>query len=125
MVKISMRGPRGKAHRRRQRQRIGRLHDRVLSTRTLNRYLAACKRVFRFCGRAGVVAAATPAEADRLLCQYIEAAWQEGDSKGWADDAISGLAHFAPAARAALWGATANESLGKVRTARPCATLAS
>ena len=39
------------------------------------------------------------------LCDYIENLWQEGDTKAWAADAISGMMHFVPQLRGQLRGA--------------------
>ena len=37
-----------------------------------------------------------------LICRYIEDVWQEGEPRGWAGDAISGLGHFLPHVRKRL-----------------------
>ena len=41
---------------------------------------------------------------DLVLCDYIEQIWQEGDPKGWAQNAVSGLGHFMPGLRLQLHG---------------------
>ena len=38
------------------------------------------------------------------MCEYIEKVWEEGDSRNWATDAVSGLMHFIPSLRGQLRG---------------------
>ena len=55
---------------------------------------------------------------DMKLCDYIENLWQEGDTKAWAADAISGMMHFVPQLRGQLRGAgRLMKPWGKIRVA--------
>ena len=81
---------------------IGHLSTHVVSACTLNRYKIACQKFFAFVAEFNAAWPSSPEEFDLLICRYIEHVWQEGEPRGWAGDAISGLGHFVPHVRKKL-----------------------
>jgi len=81
---------------------IGHLSTHVISASTQARYKVACQKCFAFVAEFDAPWPRTPEEFDLLICRYIEHVWQEGEPRGWAGDAISGLGHFVPHVRKRL-----------------------
>ena len=93
-----------RAIRRTHHKRIGPLRDQVIAKKTLTMYKGACIAFFKF-ARTKPEPTVTPEAVDEALCQFIEAAWEEGDPKALPTNARSGLMHFLPRLRGKLHGA--------------------
>ena len=76
----------------------------MVSKKTLTMYKRACRAFFHFRETANTRPAVSPEALDEILCQFIEAAWEEGDPKSVGDNARSGLMHFLPRLRGKLHG---------------------
>jgi len=74
---------------------LGPLRNLLISTRTANRYDAALTR-FRQWLTANRLDPLTFADLDECLCDFVEELWLEGEPKGYAADALSGLQHQSP-----------------------------
>ena len=94
----------GTAWRRRCRERIGRLRDRVISPRTLDSYKRAAKRYLEFCLHSLGRFPRSTREVDRYMSGYVEHVWEEGDPTSWAQTVVSAMTHFEPELRQELHG---------------------
>jgi hypothetical protein len=76
------------------RQDAGKLRDNRVNAKTLQRYTAACIMFqwWLFGNRSDY--ASTWDELDVQLCAFLESLWEDGESKGIANDVLSGTQHF-------------------------------
>ena len=93
-----------RARNRRKQGRHGTLVERCVSKRTLINYRGAVSKFLGHCMPVNGNFPKSAAEVDLQLCQYIEQVWQEGDPKGWAMSALSGIIHFIPSLGPCLFG---------------------
>ena len=80
--------------RKRERRELGSLSSLVVAPRTLEWYFHA---VWLFLEFLQMHASSYPSSfltLDGRLCEYIEHLWQNGDSKAFASDCLSGLGHY-------------------------------
>ena len=93
-----------KAQRAASRQPVGKLSDRLLSAQAQKRYDSACGTFFSW---VRATQRTLPSEVhifDSLVMEYIDAAWEEGESKGHVGDLLSGLSYFVPGLKRQLNG---------------------
>jgi hypothetical protein len=83
-----------KAARAAQRQQAGALRDNRVCEGTLRRYHRAVHLFVLWISMMGFQPAPDYEQLDNQLCLYLEALWQEGESKGLANDVLSGAQHF-------------------------------
>jgi hypothetical protein len=76
------------------RQDAGRLRDNRVNGKTLQRYTAACMMFQWWLFGNGTEYAAGWDELDLQLCSFLESLWEDGESKGIANDVLSGTQHF-------------------------------
>ena len=81
MVKNHQRGALGKARRKRLRATIGHFRDRLIAPRTVVKYRASSAAFLSFCSFAGYPKPLTAAEMDLRFCEFVQHAWEEGDSR--------------------------------------------
>ena len=72
---------------------------------TLARYTSCVQRFGLWLKQNGAKAPPTAAVADKALENFIEALWECGDPRGYAEDAVSGILFFTPSLRGKLPGA--------------------
>ena len=80
--------------RRSERANFGRLSDRRVNDRTRNRYYSAVDGFMQWLRLWQLGHAATWEELEWQLMEYLETLWQEGESKGLANDTLSGVSLF-------------------------------
>ena len=93
-----------KAQRAASRQPVGKLSDRLLSAQARKRYDSACGTFFSW---VRATQRSLPSEVhifESLVMEYIDAAWEEGESKGHVGDLLSGLSYFVPGLKRQLNG---------------------
>ena len=88
------------AEERRQARRIlGSLQDGLIQERTRKRYFAAVEHFANFLTSNSLKHATTLDGLDSLVSLFINDLWESGESKGIANDVISGLGHYLPAVK--------------------------
>ena len=102
MAESHQHGALGTARRKRLRATFGLLRDCSISPWTFARYRASTAAFFNFCSIAGYPKPHTATEMDLRLCEFVEHAWEEGDSRNIPADARLGLMHFIDASRGHL-----------------------
>ena len=80
------------------------LSDRLIAPQNLARYRASTVAFFNFGSIAGYSKPDTTTEMDLRLCEFVERAWEECDSRNIPADARLGLMHFIDALRGHLPG---------------------
>ena len=83
-----------KQQRRLLRARVGSLRDNRVNAKTLMRYRDATHRFLSWLEWMGLERPVDWEEMEKVLCDYLEAIWSEGESKGMANDTLSGAQHF-------------------------------
>ena len=91
--------------RREARRTLGALRTHLVSATTAWRYHTAVNRFLRYWEATGQVWPASLPNLDRALQEFIEALWQQGDSRTYATDALSGIGHYLSPARGNIGGA--------------------
>lgn len=76
------------------RARLGSLSDNRVSPKTLQRYKAATTKFLGWLDWEERVRPADWEEMESTLREYLECLWCEGESKGVANDTLSGIQHF-------------------------------
>ena len=104
MAKNHQRGALGKARRKRLRATIGLLRDSLIARWTFVKYRASTSAFYSLCSNAGCSKPHTASEVDLRHCEFVQHAWEEGDSRSIPADARSGLMHFIDALRGQLHG---------------------
>ena len=97
-------GALGKVCKKRLRATIGLLRDRLIAPRTLTKHRTSTAGFFNFCSMAGYPKTHTATEMDLRLCEFVQHAWEEGDSCDTPADARSDLMHFIDAPLGHLHG---------------------
>ena len=79
--------------RQRARQSLGPLRQLLISTRMLSRYQKAVHLFHRYCNilEGGIYSSEN--DVDAQLCRFLDAAWNEGEPRSLAADAICGVQH--------------------------------
>ena len=75
-----------------------------MAKRTLLRYTRACRDFLQFCLDTVGSFPRSAGDTDTVLGRYFERLWQDGEPRGWAENARSALMHFLPALRRQLHG---------------------
>jgi len=88
-----------------QRSQLGKLSERVVAPTTLKRYSLALAFFFDTLRAHGMLLVNNAAEFDQQVCEVIDIAWQEGESRGLIGDLLSGLVAKVGALRHRLHGA--------------------
>ena len=91
--------------RKKERRELGTLMSLVVAPRTLDRYFQAVSLFLEFLQLHAYPYPSTFLSLDGLLCEYIEYLWQNGDSKAFPSDCLSGLGHHIPQCKKHLAGA--------------------
>ena len=94
-----------RGQRRQTRQLLGSLQDGLIHERTRKRYFAAVEHFTNFLAWTNLKHATTLDGLDALVSLFITDLWNNGESKGIANDIISGLGHYLPAAKKSVVGA--------------------
>ena len=89
------------------RQLLGPLHLSRVERATLERYKLGCHRFFVFLRQHEFSMPSSARSLDRLLCEFIEELWQQGDPRSWVSQCLSGISFFLPHLRHSLAGAHA------------------
>ena len=97
-------GLRGKAQRKQERKRLGRLSDIVISALARKRYEVAIAVFFAWLAMEGIRLASQVPAFDLQVCEFIDMCWEEGETRMVVGDLLSGLQHKVPALRGALRG---------------------
>jgi hypothetical protein len=77
-----------------ERAAIGRLSANRVSERTRQRYLIAAEQFLAWVRGHGLPHASTWEELEWQLTEYVEYLWETGETKGLANDTLSGVSHF-------------------------------
>ena len=88
-----------KQERKKERAALGTLRAQVVSPKTEHRYLGCVSRFLSFLKTSKKPYPSTFLLLDRYLCEFIEELWHDGEPKGYASDALSGIGHFIPSAK--------------------------
>ena len=88
-----------KHERKKERAALGRLRAQVVSQKTEHRYLGCVSRFLTFLKSSKKPYPSSFLLLDRYLCEFIEELWHDGEPKGYASDALSGIGHFIPSAK--------------------------
>ena len=88
-----------KQERKKERAALGKLRAQVVSQKTEHRYLGCVSRFLSFLKTSKKPYPSTFLLLDRYLCEFIEELWHDGEPKGYASDALSGIGHFIPSAK--------------------------
>ena len=86
------------------RRQIGRLADTLVKPRTAKAYDAAVSWFFVWLVQMSLGLPASVWEFDLVVCEAIEAAWQDGDNRDLVGNLLSGLSHKVPSLRGCLKG---------------------
>ena len=78
------------------------MRNQLVKPKTLARYESAVRRFSQWLRQNGREIAESPAQVDVALSSFVEALWECGDPKGYADDAVSGLLFYVPRLRGGL-----------------------
>lgn len=92
------------AIRKNQRSLLGSLKSIVVSQKTLSRYDLHVSKFLQFLHDGEFTYPSSFYQLDVYVCSYIEHLWEEGESKSWAGDVLSGLGHFIPSCKQFLTG---------------------
>jgi len=93
-----------KGERKEARRVLGRLQDGLIQERTRKRYFAAVETFTNFLATHQLRNATSADGLDALVSLFINDLWENGESKGIANDVISGLGHYMPAVKRSLVG---------------------
>jgi integrase len=80
----------------------GPLQDRVVSPKTLRKYIASAKSFFKWLRLNGLQLPCEVVDFDIQITRWVECIYSEGESKSLLADALSGLSHLVPALRGKL-----------------------
>ena len=90
--------------RKRDRRALGTLQSLVVAKATHTRYLDAVSRFLSFLQSFGYSYPRSLPALDSRVCEYIQMLWEDGESKSFASDCLSGLGHFVPMCKRHLVG---------------------
>ena len=76
------------------RQRVGKLQDNLVGAVALRKYRLAVGLFLTWLAIMGVADADDWDSLDRQMCGCLEYLWENGESKGYGGDALSGVQHF-------------------------------
>ena len=76
------------------RQKVGKLQDNMVGAVALKRYTLAVGLFLAWLAIMGIADADDWDALDRQACGYLEYLWENGESKGYAGDALSGIQRF-------------------------------
>ena len=88
-----------KEERRIERSALGTLRSQVVAKSTECRYFTAVSRFLAFLIAHRKPYPQTFLRLDQLVVEFLEELWEDGEPKGYASDALSGLGHFIPAVK--------------------------
>ena len=91
--------------RQRARKGLGALRDLTIAPKTRQRYEAAVRTFFGWCELSQVDPGITNVKLIDTVEEFIEACWEEGESRAVACDSLSGLQFFVPGLKGRLTGA--------------------
>jgi hypothetical protein len=97
-------GVSSRAARVKQRAAVGPLSATILAPATVRRYTVACQWLFQAMSMMNLDIGSEPMAFDRVICQIIDAAWEEGESRNLMGDILSGIQHFVPQLKGQLQG---------------------
>ena len=98
-------GARGKAARKTERAKLGKLGDNLVLNSTLLRYNKALIALFDFSAMTYQRKPQNNYELDLFMCAFIENLWESGDPRQIALDVVSGMAHHLEHVRSSMRGA--------------------
>jgi integrase len=85
-----------KGERKCNREEIGALADKIIKPETRERYSKAVRCFFAYLDDRNITLPSSAIALDSLLVDYIGILWEEGDTKAWAGDLLSGLGTLEP-----------------------------
>ena len=78
---------------------MGKLSDMVVGKMTLSRYTSAVKFWFNWLSNSNQSFPTSYFLLDNLLCEFIDAMWEEGEGRALIANVLSGMQHFVPVLR--------------------------
>ena len=98
-------GAAGKSARKEARSAVGPLSHHLVSPKAARSYEKSCQAFFLWTHQCGFSLPDEVVEFDQLLMDYIDEAWEEGESRSVVANLLSGLHHYVPGLRGKLNGA--------------------